>query len=103
MKTILIAEILDKEQSYVKAGEVLGEMTREAISSGCRFVRIDMKGVDSFPTTFMNTSFGYLIDDWGIQKTKSVFVFDNILKSQMERIRKYFKDYESILNKDATV
>ncbi len=47
----------------------------------------------------MNTSFGELIALYGIEKTKKVFLFKSITKAQLQRIRKYFADYENIVMK----
>ena len=48
---------------------------------------------------FMNTSFGVLIVAYGIEKTKKLFVFNNITRSQFNRIQKYFDDYQNIILK----
>ena len=44
----------------------------------------------------MNTSFGSLIDLFGLDTTKQALRFQNIKKSQIERIRKYLNDYGSL-------
>ena len=70
---------------------------RDAINSN-QTVSIDMEDVDSFPTMFMNTSFGSLIELFGLDITKRALRFQNIKKAQIERIRKYFNDYMSLMD-----
>jgi len=95
METILLSDIL-KDKDYSNGGTVVYSIAQRAILQNDVIV-IDMKNVDSFPTVFMNTSFGELMDEFGVDKIKKSFRFKNILKTQVERISKYFSDYESML------
>lgn len=96
MVTVKIKDILDG-RSYPDGGIMLFGIVRDAINSN-QTVSIDMEDVDSFPTMFMNTSFGNLIVLFGIDTTKQALRFQNIKKSQIERIRKYFNDYMSLID-----
>ena len=95
MATILLSDILN-DNDYANGGSVVYDIAQPAISNNDIIV-IDMQNVDSFPTVFMNTSFGKLMDKFGVDRTKKSFRFKNILKTQVERISKYFSDYESML------
>ena len=95
MTTILLSDILNNND-YANGGTVVYDIAQMAISNNDIIV-IDMQNVDSFPTVFMNTSFGKLMDNFGVDRTKKSFRFKNILKTQVERISKYFSDYESML------
>ena len=46
----------------------------------------------------MNTSFGKIMSEFGLEKLKSTMVFRNITKVQIERIGKYFTDYSEVYN-----
>ena len=94
MQIILLQSILENKD-YADAGTAVYEIAKTAVSNQ-EVVILDMKGVDSVPTIFMNTSFGKLIDEFGIEETKKSFKFRNILKTQVERIIKYFKDSETV-------
>lgn len=95
---VVLKDIL-KDRTYPEGGTVLYGIAEEAINCGNKIL-LDMKEVDSIPTLFMNTSFGDLIINHGIKETKSLFIFNNITKSQLERIQKYFNDFESHINKN---
>lgn len=91
---ISLKDIL-KDTSFPKGGSILFEIAKEIIESG-NTICLDMEGIESFPTVFMNTSFGDLINIFGISQTKQSFRFKNVTKMQIDRIRKYFNDYEVI-------
>lgn len=92
MNTVKIANILEG-RNLPEAGMALFPFIEEAINSN-QTLCIDMEGVDSIPTLFMNTSFGVALDKFGIQKFKSSISFAHIKKSQVDRIKKYLVDYE---------
>lgn len=95
MVTVKIKDILNG-RSYPDGGMILFDIIKEAMNSN-QTVSIDMEDVDSFPTMFMNTSFGNLITLYGLDATKQALRFQNIKKAQIERIRKYFNDYMSLI------
>lgn len=96
MKQIVLSDIL-KDKSYPDAGTDFGNILREVIIINDK-LQIDMKGVDSIPTMFMNTSFGKIMSEYGVDRLKKAMVFRNISKVQIERIGKYFKDYAEVYN-----
>lgn len=94
---IVLQDIL-KGKSFPDAGTSLFKIAEDAINKG-ETLAIDMRDIESVPTMFMNTSFGDLIVAYGIDKTKKLFVFNNITRSQLNRIQKYFDDYQNIILK----
>lgn len=96
MKQIVLSDILIG-RSYPDAGTEFCGILRETIQSSDT-LQIDMKGVDSIPTMFMNTSFGKIMSEFGLERLKKAMVFRNISKVQIERIGKYFKDYAEVYN-----
>lgn len=94
MEQVRLANILS-EYSYPEAGQVLCGIIRNSIDVGDK-VQIDMQGVDSLPTMFMNTSFGRIMDEYGLLKLTGTLIFRNITKVQIERIRKYLTDYSEV-------
>jgi hypothetical protein len=95
MISILLKDILNG-RTYPEGGSVLFEVAKKAVQEG-NTISLDLDGVESFPTTFMNTSFGDLIELYGIETTKTLFRFNNITASQVKRIRKYFTDYQNLI------
>ena len=93
---ISIKEILDG-RNYADAGKILFEKIQQILQDN-NSVSIDMKDVESVPTSFMNTSFGDLMNVYGIDKVRESLYFKNITNSMIQRFRKYFDDYRIILN-----
>ena len=96
MVTVKIKDVLNG-RNYPEGGTMLFSIIKDAMNSN-QTVSIDMEDVDSFPTMFMNTSFGSLIDLFGLDTTKQALRFQNIKKAQIERIRKYCNDYKSLID-----
>jgi STAS-like domain of unknown function (DUF4325) len=96
MKTIALYQILE-QNGYVESGNIVFAEAKDIVLKG-EVILIDMSQVESVPTNFLNTFIGALIDLYGIERTKKSLRFSNILKSQVERIRKYFNDYESVVS-----
>lgn len=95
MQTILVKQYIDQYGDYSQSGSAVYDFASAAISKGDT-LRFDMSGQDSVSTVFLNASFGKLIDTFGIDKVKRSFVFVNLLRSQIDRIRKYFDDYKEL-------
>lgn len=94
MKVIQVKDIF-KDLNSADAGSEIFKISEQGLLNN-DIVVLDMNEVLSVSTAFMNTSFGFLIDKYGIEKTKDLFRFRNITKSQIERFRKYFDDYEKL-------
>ncbi len=99
MKTILVKNIIKETQDYAKSGTLVYNIAKEAINEAMEVI-LDLEGVDSVPTIFLNTSFGALMDEYGVLTIKQLFRFRNIKQTQIERIRKYYYDYEHIILKN---
>lgn len=96
MKQIVLSDILARK-SYPDAGTEFCDILREVIQINDT-LQIDMKGVDSIPTMFMNTSFGKIMSEFGVKRLKKAMIFRNISNVQIERIGKYLKDYAEVYN-----
>lgn len=96
MKEIILNSVL-QGKTYPDAGSEFYDILKEAIQSSDR-IYVNMEGVRGMPTMFMNTSFGKIMSEFGLQKLKSTMVFRNITKVQIERIGKYFTDYSEVYN-----
>lgn len=90
-----IKEYIDTYNDYAKAGEAVFATALPMIENNQLMV-FDMEGLDGVSTVFLNTSFGHLIDVFGIERVKRSFRFSNVLRSQAERIKKYFQDYQTL-------
>lgn len=95
MKTINLYQLLENH-NYVESGAMVFDLAKDVVSKG-EIITIDMTNVESVPTNFLNTSLGALMDIYGVEKVKKSFMFKNILKTQVERIIKYFDDYQKLL------
>lgn len=92
MRLINIASLLEGK-SYPDAGAALYPHIESAINSNQMLV-IDMTGVDSIPTLFMNTSFGEALGNFGMEKFRKYISFCHIKKAQADRIKEYLYKYE---------
>lgn len=95
MQTIILHDLLESH-TYVESGSIVFDVAKDVVSRD-EIITIDMANVESVPTNFLNTSLGALMDIYGVEKTKKSFRFKNILRTQVERISKYFNDYQSLL------
>lgn len=95
MQTIILHDLLESH-NYVESGVIVFDVAKDVVSRD-EIIMIDMANVESVPTNFLNTSLGALMDIYGVEKTKKSFRFKNILKTQVDRISKYFNDYQSLL------
>ena len=98
MKNVVLLKVILKDNQYPEAGVLLFKIAKEAIDNGETLI-LNMCEVESVPTVFGGTSFGELIASYRVEKTKKVFLFKSITKAQVQRIRKYFADYENIVMK----
>lgn len=89
----LIKNYLDSVKDMALAGKAVSDDAKPIIERG-DIIIFDMTGQQSVSTVFLNASFGFLIDEYGLEKIKKSFRFHNILRSQAERIKKYFDDYQ---------
>ena len=83
-----IQEILTNRQ-YPAAGEILFNELKTAIDNH-DIIDIDFNGVTSVPPTFLNCSFGHLIDIYGVDKVKQSVRFINITKQEAEKYQRIF-------------
>lgn len=93
MRTIKLIELLDGNP-YPDAGIKLYQIIVGACTED-EGLEIDMAGVVSLPTIFLNTSFGELIKNNGSSYIKNI-TFLNISKQQIERIQKYVRDVKEL-------
>jgi hypothetical protein len=93
---VMLKDVL-KDVSYTEGGYSLFLLSEKAIENE-EFLAIDMADVGAIPTLFMNTSFGDLMAKYGVDKIKQLFLFNNVTRVQMERIKKYFNDFEALYN-----
>lgn len=60
----------------------------------CNRITIDLEGVSSLPSMFLNVSIGRYMDDYGVDSLKTKISFAKITKAQAERIKEYIDKYE---------
>ena len=97
MYTLGIKDYIDKYNDYARAGNAACSDVCDKIDANQTIV-FDMKGIDAVSTVFLNAFFGQLIDKYGIERIKGAFKFSGLLKSQFERIKKYFVDYAALID-----
>ncbi len=59
-------------------------------------IDISFKGATPFSSSFLNSSFGALIDDFGFATLKSKVNFIELTKNQANTLRKYFTEFKSL-------
>lgn len=83
-----------KNVSLTQSGNVLYDKMCNCVDANDKLI-LDMEGVSSMPSIFLNMSFGQFIDKFGVVKLREMVSFSNITKSQAERITDYLKRYKS--------
>ena len=96
MKEIILNDVL-QGKNYPEAGSDFYSIQKDAILHSER-IYVNMEGVTGMPTMFMNTSFGKIMSEFGLNKLKGTMIFKNITTVQIERIKKYFNDYTEVYN-----
>lgn len=91
----IIKSYFDAASDPAAAGKAVSDDARPIIENGGQII-FDMTGQEAVSTVFLNTSFGFLMEIFGVEKVKQSFRFKNILKSQAERISKYFSYFQSV-------
>lgn len=92
MSRIRIGDIFKENHNLPEAGNILYNNIKKAISSNTKLV-IDMEGVSSLPSIFLNVSVGRIIDEQGKDKLKGYTSFVNITKMQALRLKDYLNRY----------
>lgn len=87
MCRINIKEIL-KDRDYPTAGEYVYSIMEECIPNS-EVVTLNMDGVDTLPSMFLNTSIGQYIQKYGPDSLKGKLAFEKIMASQVTRIKEY--------------
>ena len=95
MKTFIIQDYINSYSNLSLAGKALYNDLLPIIETEPK-ITLDFKDTGGVASLFLNTSFGDLMDIFGIEKIKKAFKYVNIQNTQIERIRKYFEDYAFI-------
>lgn len=90
---IILSDIL-KDKTFPDSGNVLYNLISNAIQKRQR-ICIDMEGVVSLPTLFLNSSIGRIIENYGSDELKKSTTFTNISRAQADRIVDYMKKFIS--------
>lgn len=75
-------------KTYPKAGEILFDILAEKIKSETKIV-LDLDGVVSLPSMFLNMSIGKFIETYGVDLLRQKISFAKISATQAERIKDY--------------
>jgi STAS-like domain of unknown function (DUF4325) len=87
--TILVIDVVTGTATNTE-GIALFNSIDKYLSYGQK-IRLSFDGSTPFSTSFLNSSFGELIDKYGIDKIKSMIIYSNIKPSQIKRIQNYFE------------
>lgn len=94
MCTIKLYEIM-QEGDFPMSGSILYNIIKKNMDSAEKVI-IDMEGVSSLPSMFLNVSIGKFIDEFGLDKLRQKVSFVKIPKSQAERLRDYINRYNCV-------
>lgn len=75
-------------KTYPEAGKILFDMLVEMIDSENKIV-LDLDGVVSLPSMFLNMSIGRFIEIYGVDLLRRKILFAKISVTQAERIKDY--------------
>lgn len=89
MCTIKLYDVMSGKD-FPDAGNSLYDLIKNNIDS-CDKITINLEGVSSLPSMFLNVSIGRFIEEYGIESLKNKISFVKITKSQAERITEYIE------------
>lgn len=93
MCTINLQEIMTNK-SYPEAGKILYDRINEKINDENKII-INLDGVISLPSMFLNVSIGKFIETYGVALLKQKISFAQISSTQAERIKEYIENLEN--------
>lgn len=85
---IKISQIMEN-RTYPESGKVLYDYISPLLSKN-QSVTLDLNGVDSLPSMFLNASIGVAAREYGAETIKKNVVFFHVSRAQAERLKEYF-------------
>jgi len=92
MCTINLKDIMSN-QSLPDAGSKLLDIMMAKLNAGENII-LDLGGIPSLPSIFLNTSIGKFIEENGVELLKQKVSFAQITKGQAERLQEYIRKFE---------
>ena len=77
------------DRPYPESGQMLYDCMSPLLANG-ESVTLDLAGVISLPSMFLNASIGIAAREYGVETIKKNIAFRNVTKAQVERLREYF-------------
>ena len=91
---MVLLNSLMQDKSYPESGSLLFDIICQSVQND-QMIDIDMTGVVSLPSMFLNASFGKAFSQFGVDSIKQKTKFFHISRTQAERISEYFSRQES--------
>ncbi len=91
MCTINIKDLV-QNQSLPSAGEALFSIMIDKMNDQDSII-LNMEGVHSLPSLFLNPSLGRFIEENGVDLLKHKIKFSHITKTQAERLNEYIQKF----------
>lgn len=79
-------------KDFPDAGNSLYDLIVEHMHDNER-ITIDLDGISSLPSMFLNVSIGRYMDEFGVESLRNKIGFVKITKAQAERIKEYIDKY----------
>lgn len=77
------------DRPYPESGQMLYDYMSPLLAND-ESVTLDMTGVISLPSMFLNASIGMAARNFGVDAIKKNIAFRNVTKAQAERLKEYF-------------
>ena len=77
------------DRPYPESGQMLYDYMSPLLANG-ESVTLDLAGVISLPSMFLNASIGMAAQKYGSETVKKSVVFHHVTKAQAERLKDYF-------------
>lgn len=77
------------DRPYPESGQMLYDYISPLLANG-ESVTLDMTGVVSLPSMFLNASIGMAARNFGVETIKKNIAFRNVTKTQADRLKEYF-------------
>ena len=77
------------DRPYPESGQMLYDYMSPLLANG-ESVTLDLAGVISLPSMFLNASIGMAAREYGVESIKKNIAFRHVTKTQAERLKEYF-------------
>lgn len=94
-KTIILMDVVTGTVTNAEGLTLFGAMNHELCMG--RGVRLSLENATTFSSSFLNSSFGELIDKYGLASIKTNVIITNYQPSRLKQLKDYIEKVKSLV------